>query len=100
MTWQIVSLLFFFIIIARTTIDARAIQQDTIHQLVNDPITENEELFTTLTNYRHRFEYSNNIKALQWMFRQHSDPEEVYCKICHILLPVVSEISSLSHFHI
>jgi hypothetical protein len=100
MTWQTVSLLFFFIIIARTTIDARAIHQNTVHQLVNGPISENEEIIVTLTNYRHRFEHSNNIKALQWMFRQHSNPEEVYCKICHILLPVVSKISSFSHFHI
>ncbi|CAF2803422.1 unnamed protein product [Rotaria sp. Silwood2] len=89
MIWQTVSLLFFFIIVAHTTIDARAIQEDTVDQLVNGPANENEELFATLANYRYRFEHSNNIKALRWMFQQHNNEEDLYCKICHILLPVI-----------
>jgi len=100
MPWQTVSLLFFFVIVAHTSIDARAIQQDTVDQLGNGPENENEQLFATLANYQYRFEHSNNINALRWMFQQYINPEEVYCEICHLLLPVVSEISSCSRFHI
>jgi hypothetical protein len=101
MTWQTFFLLFFFfIIVVHTTIDARAIQQDTVDQLVKDPTNEYEEMFSTLANYRHRFEHSNNITALRWMFRQHINADEILCKMCHILLPIVSEISSFSHFRI
>ena len=91
---DVLATLFFFIIVAHTTIDARAIQQNTVEQLVNGPTNENEELFATLTNYRYRFEHSNNIKAVRWMFQQHINAEEVLCEICHILVPIVSEISS------
>ncbi|CAF1680569.1 unnamed protein product [Rotaria magnacalcarata] len=89
MICQIVYQLLLFIIIAHTVIDARAIQEDTVGQLVDGITNENEEMFATVINYRHRFEHSNNIKALRWMFQQHIDAEEVYCEICHILLPIL-----------
>jgi hypothetical protein len=98
MTWQTVSLLFYFIIVVHTKIDARAIQEDIIDQQMHGLTNEDEELFGTLANYRHRFEHSNNITAIRWMFRQHINADEILCKMCHILLPMASEISSFSHF--
>lgn len=100
MAYQTIFLLFLFVIVARTTIDARAIQQDTVDPPANSPTNYNEELFSTLVNYRHRFEHSNNIRALQWMFQKYTDPPEVYCKICHILLPIVSIDFLRSHIFI
>ena len=67
------------------TIDARAIE----HEIDDEPVVEDAEHIATLLNYRHRFEHSSNIKALKWMFREQADPKDVYCKVCHILLPVV-----------
>jgi hypothetical protein len=98
MACQTIYPLFLFIITTHTTIDGRAIQQDTVDLLVNDPTHDNEEMFSTLVNYRHRFEHSNNVKALRWMFQQYNDPPEVFCKICHILVPVVNSLSSFSYF--
>ncbi len=100
MSWQKVSLVFLIIIVGHTTIDGRAIKEDTFDQLVDDPTVENEEMLATLSSYRRRFEHSNNMKALRWMFQQRIDAENIYCEMCHILLPVVSEISLFSYIFI
>ena len=100
MACQRVFLFFVFVIVVHTTIDGRAIQQDTVDLLVDDSINGNEELFSTLTNYRHRFEHSNSIRALRWMFQQQFNPPEVLCKICHILVPMVNKLSSFLYFRI
>lgn len=94
-----VLLVFFFIIVAHKTIDARAIQHDTIDYQANDPAHETEELLATLTNYQYNFEHSNNIKAIRWMLQQDINAGQVSCKVCHILVPIVSHIASFSHIH-
>ena len=92
MTWLTVFLfVFFFFIVVNTTINARAVQQDAQDRLVDDLTIENEEMLITLANYRRRFEHSNNIKTLRYMFQQHSNADDVLCRMCHILLPIVSE---------
>ena len=78
---------------ARTTIDARAIQQDTLGLVVNDLQSGDEELLGTLANYRHRFAHSPNIKALRWALKTKDDPIN-YCELCHLVVPVVSSLYS------
>jgi hypothetical protein len=90
MNWQVVLLLFFFIV-TRATIDARAIRQDAFDQLVSSYTDDRKEVLAPLANDQYLLRDSNNIKAFRSMFQQHIDPEEVSCRICHILLPIVSE---------
>lgn len=91
MNCQQVFVLLFFLIVINTKIDGRAIEEDHFDQLINNPRSENEEIFSTLVNYRHRFEHSNSMKTLKWMFKQHTNGEEILCKLCHIILPVVNK---------
>lgn len=77
-------LLFVFIIFAHTAVDARAIQQDTINELIIETPNENQDLF--------HYGQSDNVKALKSLFKQHNYTDQVYCKICHILVPIVYEI--------
>lgn len=101
MTWLTASVFVLFIlIVGDTTINAKAIEQNVQYELVEDLTIENEEMLVALANYRHRFEHSNNMKKLQWMFEQHNSADDVLCKMCHILLPMVRVVSSSYHFHI
>lgn len=101
MTWLTVSVFVFFtIIVGNATINARAIQQNAPDQLVDDFTIENDEMLVTLANYRHRFEHSNSMKTLRWMFEQHNNADDILCKMCHILLPMVRATSSFLNFPI
>lgn len=92
MAWQSISFVFIATLVIHIyTTDARAIEQDiTIDEVVNESVVDDAQQMATLLDYRHRFEHSNNIKALKWMFNEQVNPKDVYCKVCHILLPVVS----------
>ncbi|CAF1435418.1 unnamed protein product [Adineta ricciae] len=86
---EVTPLLFVFVV-TFLTIDGKAIQIDRHEeQSTNKLIQNNEEFLTTLINYRHRFEHSHNINALRWVFQQQNNPEELYCKMCHVLLPII-----------
>lgn len=101
MTWQtICRLCFFVIVVVCATTDARAIEENTLDQLEIEPSSENEDALKTLTNYRHRFEHSKNIRTLRWMFQQHNDADDVLCKMCDILLPIVSRIFAFSYMSV
>jgi hypothetical protein len=81
-------LLFTFFIIQLITIDARSIYEDTANQSVNSPFKdEDRNLFTTLANYRHRFERSMNFKKLRWVFGNLNST--ALCDACELLVPEV-----------
>ncbi|CAF1261330.1 unnamed protein product [Adineta ricciae] len=88
MALQRVALFVFFALAVCTTIDAGVIIEDPIDEVIDDVTSIDTKQFSTLINYRQRFEHSNNMKALKWMFQQYNDPPEIYCKMCHILLPI------------
>jgi hypothetical protein len=73
------------------TTDARSIQQDVVEPLVNGATSDNEDILATLTNYRHRFAHSPNVKALRWALTTRDDPIN-YCELCHLVVPVVSPL--------
>ena len=74
---------------AFSTINTRSVEQDpNVELLLNNRITENKQLWSTISNYRHRFEHSPNFKALRWAVREQLNPP--YCPFCHLFVPVVS----------
>jgi hypothetical protein len=81
-------LLFIFFTIYLITVDTRSIHEDTINRLIKDPFDQNDQnLFTTLANYRHRFERSMNFKKLRWAIGSLNN--EAICDACDLLVPEV-----------
>ncbi len=72
-------LLFIFFTIYLTIIDGRSIY---------DPSNiDDQNLFTTLANYRHRFERSMNFKKLRWTISALNST--AICDACDLLVPEV-----------
>ena len=93
MTWQTNCLRVFLIFIAfavdRT--DTRAILQDNFDEYISaDPTYGNVEMLHSVVNYRHLFEHSRHAHVFRWMYQQQKDDKNLYCNICHTILPAVS----------
>jgi hypothetical protein len=84
-----IPILLYFLTLYIITIDARAINDnDSIEVIVDTLSNDNDrQAETLLTNYRHRFEHSTNLKKLQWAIESQSD--RVYCDFCDLVVPVV-----------
>ena len=86
-----------FVTIHFATVDTRSIPDSDAKQMITNPFTDNDQkLFVTLANYRHRFERSMNFKKLRWTLS--SLNSSALCDACNLLVPEVRfilEITSL-----
>jgi len=73
-------------------IETRSIPEDTIKSILNDPFSDNHrKLLHAFTGYRHRFEHSDNFKALRWSLRNLQ--ASGLCDLCDVGAPLVSQFS-------
>lgn len=84
-----IHILLYFVILFIITVDTRAINDnDSIEVIVDSlPNDQDEQAEALLTNYRHRFEHSTNLKKLRWAMDSQSD--KAYCDFCDVVVSVV-----------
>jgi hypothetical protein len=89
LTTNLLFILLCFCVIYITIIDGRSIRQDTVEQMVDSFINNDDQhLAATLVAYRHRFQQSTTYKALRWS--QSSQIEPAVCEVCDTAVPLVS----------
>ena len=76
-----VLILFSCLTLCIITIDTRAINEEVLLDEYNS------QFDIVLSNYRHRFEHSNNLKKLRWTIE--SRYNKAYCDFCNLVIPVV-----------
>ncbi|CAF1463162.1 unnamed protein product [Adineta ricciae] len=75
-----------FVIIYFATTDTRFVPDSDAKRTIINPFTDNDQkLFVTLANYRHRFERSMNFKKLRWTLS--SLNSSALCDACNLLVP-------------
>jgi hypothetical protein len=77
-----VCIVFYFLTLCLIIIDTRTINDQDI---VDD--NHNRQIDIILSNYRHRFEHSMDLKKLRWTIGSHSN--KAYCDFCNLVIPVV-----------
>ncbi|CAF4684401.1 unnamed protein product [Rotaria socialis] len=70
-----------------TSIDARSVKQDVVHQIVNGPINSDKDHSIDLANFRHRVKHSPNLNTFRWALKHQYDAA-TYCEACNLLVPV------------
>lgn len=82
-------ILLYFLALFIITIDTRAVNDnDAFEVIVNDLSNDgNKQVDILLTNYRHRFEHSTNVKKLRWTMDSQSD--RAFCDFCDLVVSVV-----------
>ena len=84
-----IHLLLYFLTLFIITIDTRAINDNDSLEVIVDSLSNehDEQAEALLTNYRHRFEHSTNLKKLRWVMDSQSDT--AYCDFCDLVVSVV-----------
>ena len=75
----------FYFLTLYIIIHTRSINENNTVEL----IVNNQELLIKLTNYRHRFEHSINLKKIRWIFKHRYN--KTYCEFCNLVVPVVRD---------
>jgi thermostable 8-oxoguanine DNA glycosylase len=89
LTTYLLFILLCFCVTYITIIDGRSIRQDTLEQVVDSFINNDDQhLAAILVAYRHRFQQSKTYKALRWS--QKSQIEPPVCELCDVTVPLVS----------
>ena len=72
-------------------ITARAIGEDSVDVMVNDPSTDEEYAWMAdASRYRHRLEHSADFQALRWSLRKLNKDD--LCEFCDVAIPLVGHI--------
>lgn len=72
-------------------ISARAIGEDSVDVLVNDPSTDEEYAWMAdASRYRHRLEHSADFQALRWSLRKLNKDD--LCEFCDVAIPLVGHV--------
>ncbi len=75
-----VCVVLYFLTFFLITIETRAINDD-------DDDDDHRQVDIVLSNYRHRFDHSMNLKKLRWAMGKRSN--KAYCDFCNLVIPVV-----------